>query len=120
MLLDWLGLSIGAALGAISRFFVTNYINRFWHFSFPIATFSINLVGAFALASLYARNNGTNHMLYLFTFGIGFLGSFTTFSTFMYESSVLMDRRAVVSSLSYLSLSVILGIFFAWSGRHIL
>ena len=114
MLLDWIGIGIGGVLGSLLRFFTTSFINRFWHYSFPIATFSINLTGSFALAILYLLDHGSDKLFILDTLGIGFLGAFTTFSTFTYETAILMDRRAFAAAFSYLVLSVALGISGAW------
>lgn len=119
MVFDWVGLGIGAVLGALLRFFITNLINRFWHYSFPIATFSINMIGSFLLAILYLINHGLDQMLILYTFGIGFMGAFTTFSTFTYETAILLDRRALMASLSYLTLSVVFGIALAWVAHYL-
>ncbi len=114
MLVNWLALCIGAALGAVMRFFLTNTINKRWKYSFPLATFLINMAGAFLLGLLYAKNHGPDQSLWLFMIGVGFLGAFTTFSTFTYETAILLDRRALIASLSNVFFSVILGLFFAW------
>ncbi len=110
----WVGLGVGGVLGAWLRFMITNLINRYWRYSFPIATFSINMIGSFALSSLYLFNFGVHQKFILYTFGSGLLGAFTTFSTFSYETALLLDRRAILASLSYFVLSVMLGIFCAW------
>ncbi len=114
LLVNWLVLCLGAALGAVLRFFLTNLINKRWKYSFPVATFFINMVGAFLLGLLYAKNHGPDQSILLFMIGIGFLGAFTTFSTFTYETAILLDRRALIASLSNVLVSVILGLFFAW------
>ncbi|AEX85355.1 chromosome condensation protein CrcB [Marinitoga sp. 1135] len=112
-------IGIGGFLGAISRYLVSKYVNTAFPFSnMPYGTLMVNLIGAFVLSflmslSIYRLELPKNFMLFFTT---GFIGSFTTFSTFMYETIVLSEEGFNVYSLLYLSISVFLGLLFAFLG----
>ncbi|WP_066305571.1 CrcB family protein [Bacillus sp. FJAT-29814] len=73
----------GGFCGAISRYYLSNLFSKWTILSIPTATFIINVLGSLAAGFIYGRNNFTNEQLSFLT--IGFLASFTTFSTFNYE-----------------------------------
>ncbi|WGS64145.1 fluoride efflux transporter CrcB [Marinitoga aeolica] len=117
MTLIYIGL--GGFLGAISRYLVSKYINSFLSLgNMPYGTLFVNILGAFVLSflmslSIYKLEFPKSFMLF---FATGFIGSFTTFSTFMYETIVLSEESFTLYSLLYLSLSIILGLLFAFLG----
>ena len=99
---------LGAA-GALARYGVASAIGER---SFPIGTLAINVVGAFLLGALLA--SGASSMVRT-AVGVGFLGAFTTFSTFAVEARDL-DRSAAAV---YVVASVVLGIAAATAGRAV-
>ncbi|AYC30734.1 fluoride efflux transporter CrcB [Paenisporosarcina cavernae] len=104
---------LGAFFGANSRYIVSRWISVRWKRSFPLATFLVNVVGSFWLGFLIGNDVRTSVMLLI---GTGFLGSFTTFSTFKLESIQLhlKEERKVV--LLYTVLSYGVGIPLAYIG----
>ena len=89
--------AIFGAGGAVSRYWVDGRISDLTHGQFPWGTFVINVAGAFALGIVVALT--TERLLlspnWRVALGIGFLGSFTTFSTYAYESVKLAEDGAV-------------------------
>ena len=86
-------ISLGGALGAVSRYLVSGWFLRFGA-NFPLGTLTVNILGSLILGflmSLSARTLLISPELRLFL-AVGFLGSFTTFSTFAYESFGLMKE----------------------------
>lgn len=73
-------------LGSVARFAVHRGITREHPSEFPLGTFLVNVTGAFAIGILFGA--GANHDVALLA-GVGFLGGFTTFSTWMFESERL-------------------------------
>lgn len=106
-------IAIGGFLGSICRFIATTFIKRKFSYSFPVGTFFVNLIGSFLLGFLYGVNSNIE---VIFLIGTGFLGAFTTFSTFKLETIQLVESRRRITSFIYLSLTYIGGIFFAFVG----
>lgn len=112
---------IGGILGAISRFMVGEWITSKTKATFPIGTWVINISGSFILGMLVAMHlkNQTSEWFWLF-FGTGFLGAYTTFSTFGYETIQLLQKKDTINAVIYVSTSVVLGVVFAWIGSLII
>ena len=104
-------LSIGGALGVNARYWLAVWIDRWIGSRFPWATLTINLSGAFILGLLatMAARLSPHHPTRLFWL-VGFLGGYTTFSTFALESHKLADADSVTKSLSYMFGSVVGGL----------
>lgn len=116
--LAFLMVGIGGGLGAMCRHFSALMINRFWQNSFPLATFSINILGSFLIGILSAwllPKIGSN-MLLKYLLITGFCGGYTTFSTFSIENLQLLQDGKFFTLLLYISSSIILGIAFALFG----
>ncbi|MCY0876816.1 MAG: CrcB family protein [Firmicutes bacterium] len=120
-MIEWAGVAVGGIFGAWTRFAITNLIGRFWKANYPLATFLINITGAFLLGFVTAAARPNNVFDYWLrsAVGIGFLGAYTTFSTFMFESITLTDRRAFLTMFSYLAASILFGLLGAWLGLSI-
>jgi CrcB protein len=89
-----LALGVAGACGALARYGVAEWTARHWQRHFPLATFLINVSGAFALGVLVAA--GGRHPFVpaeLRTIiGTGLLGGYTTFSTLSFETNALARR----------------------------
>jgi CrcB protein len=79
-------IGIGGFFGSISRYILEHAISSKVMSVFPFGTFTINLLGAFLLGIVSVIGHGSSYAL----LGDGFLGAFTTFSTFTYGASQLM------------------------------
>jgi fluoride exporter len=98
---------IGGALGAVFRCYIGTLISQKNNLSFPLATFIINISGAFFLGAVMVINTDYNMYLLL---AEGFLGSYTTFSTFMYEGVYLFQGSEKLNIALYILASVFFGI----------
>ncbi|MBR0599012.1 fluoride efflux transporter CrcB [Sinanaerobacter chloroacetimidivorans] len=104
MPIEFLLVGLGGSLGAASRFAITNIIKRKLASEFPFATFIINLCGSFLLGILLASQMGNLTQLLL---GTGFMGGFTTFSTFHVENiRLLQKKRYVMLGFYFLASSI--------------
>ena len=119
---DFLIIGAGAVLGANLRYWVTSYFAGRMGFIFPYGTLFVNLSGSFLLGFAYVllANRLVDNESYRLLIGTGFLGAYTTFSTFSYDTLVLIEKgnllvAAVNSGASLLGsvLAAYLGIVLA-------
>jgi fluoride exporter len=106
-----LSIAVGGAFGAVARYLIniSPLQNLFEKFPFP--TFFINLTGSFLigfLLTLFADKLPVSENLRLAVL-VGFLGAFTTFSTFELEIFGLIKESQFLIAFVYLFLSVLLG-----------
>lgn len=107
---------IGGMLGSITRYKIGKYICEKSNSMFPLGTFIINISGALMLGIVSSFNSNN----YLYTlFGDGFLGAYTTFSTFMYEGFNLYQDKEKLNAFIYIISSIFLGIIGFWIGSII-
>ena len=104
--------ALGAGLGASVRYLMTQVLKSRTRV-FPWATFIINLTGALLLGFLHNKSTSSHILLLL---GTGFLGGYTTFSTFQVELVTLVNNRKQKMMLIYSLLTVICGILTAYCG----
>lgn len=98
---------VGGGLGAGSRFFLSNILSNFSIFGFAASTLLINVVGCFLIGFLMSEDVFSSKSLQLL-FGVGFLGSFTTFSTFTKEAIIFYEQIGISESFLYLFLTLLL------------
>ena len=108
----YLMIALGGALGALSRYELGRWVNSFWSWPFPFATLVINVLGCALMGVAFVVISERMPALesYRPLIMVGFLGAFTTFSTFSLEIVSLINMQAWLSALSYLLLSCILGV----------
>jgi fluoride exporter len=94
-----LWVALGSALGAPARYMLDHLVQSRHEGVFPWGTFTVNVSGSFALGVLVALASGASVQPWLFAaVGIGFLGSYTTFSTFTWETLRLVEEGAVLAA----------------------
>lgn len=105
--MDYLLVGIGGTFGSIIRYALGKYISARSESELPLGTFVINVTGALLLGILTGIQ--TSKTIYSLL-GDGFLGAYTTFSTFMYEGFNLFQDREKLNAFIYILGSLILGI----------
>ncbi len=116
-MIKFIYLSVGGIAGAVLRYLTSGMINQFFGVSFPYGTFSVNMIGSFLIGLLWglSENLAISPNIRIFLF-VGFLGSFTTFSTFALESlNYLRDNNAKIA-IANMVISNILGIILVFLG----
>src|SRR3954447_24546891 len=105
-----LALSTGGVLGVNARYWLGYWFSRWVTHQFPWATFVINVTGSFAIGFLtVALARWLPHPNVRLFVVVGFLGGYTTFSTFAFESLTLWERGEVGLSLTNMAGSVAAG-----------
>ncbi|HBP66578.1 MAG TPA: fluoride efflux transporter CrcB [Desulfosporosinus sp.] len=104
-------LALGGALGTLSRYGLGVWISGRWNQGFPLHTFLINISGAFLLGfiNILLLERYTISPLWRLGIGVGFLGAFTTFSTFGFEVISLLEGGSFYTAGLYTLLSVVVG-----------
>lgn len=104
---------LGAVLGALVRYAITNYGKKNWPKSFPYATLLINLSGAFLLGFIFALKLPV--FIYAFV-GTGILGGYTTFSTLNVELLGKLKDKSYKVFWTYLLASYLGGLLLVFAG----
>ena len=111
-------ISAGAVLGANARYWIGTWAAQKWGASFPYGTLLINVTGSLLLGlfmALTAERVVIDPRLRLLI-ATGFLGAYTTFSTFTYESMTLLTKGALMPGLLNILGSTALGLLAVGAG----
>jgi CrcB protein len=85
--MTWVVVGVFGALGALARYGVSGIVQRMWRTTFPVGTLVVNLSGALAAGLLLGVGTARDVPdLLVAAAGVGFLGGYSTFSTWMVES----------------------------------
>lgn len=110
-------IALGGALGATARWLLSEWIHLKVGLQFPWGTLVVNLLGCLLLGFAYGLFEAFDVPAQLRPgITVGFLGAFTTFSTFSYETLLLFDGGHPVRALAYVGVSVVLGLALAATG----
>ena len=108
----------GGALGAIMRHGVNVGAAQIFGHGFPVGTLVVNVLGSFlmgVLIVLFAHSLQSSQEVKLFV-TTGFLGAFTTFSTFSLDFVTLFERGDIALAGGYVAASVVLSILALFAG----
>lgn len=108
----WLGIGLLGGLGAVARVMLGAAVDARAAGAFPWGTLVVNLTGAFALGVLAGAGLGDDAYALA---AAGFLGAFTTFSTWVVDSRLLGRRLGAVN----LGVALALGLLAVWVGREV-
>jgi CrcB protein len=107
-----IAIAIGGAFGAVSRHLLAGRVTQLLGLGFPYGTLVVNLLGCFLLGllvELFALKLSVPRPVQAML-TTGFMGAFTTFSTFSLETVLLVERQNIMLAALYVGVSVVLGI----------
>jgi CrcB protein len=104
-------IGIGGFAGAVSRYGLALWIGQRWGRTFPLGTFVINVSGSFLIGLLMTvmAERFTVNPQWRLLLVVGFLGAYTTFSTFEYETGALLKDGEWAFAMLNIILSVVVG-----------
>ena len=109
----WAGVVVIGGVGAVLRFVVDRTVSSLVPGSFPYGTLVVNLSGALLLGFLSGLALSPHLALLV---GTAFVGSYTTFSTWMLETQRLAEERQLWAAVANIVVSVVFGLAAAWLG----
>jgi len=117
-LLKYVMVGVGGCLGSILRFWLGSYIGSRLGTRFPYGTLLINVTGSFLIGLVFAvftaRTEWSPNWRYLIP--IGFIGGYTTFSSFEFETFRTIQEGQLGLGLLYVGVSVVVGFIAVWGG----
>jgi fluoride exporter len=114
--MGWVGVILAGGVGAVLRFLVDGAVARRAGKSFPFGTLAVNISGAVLLGFVGALALDRHAALIA---GTAFVGSYTTFSTWMLETQRLGEERQVRNAAANIVVSIVLGIAAALFGQWV-
>ncbi|HUN95016.1 MAG TPA: fluoride efflux transporter CrcB [Bradyrhizobium sp.] len=117
----YIAIAIGGILGCWARYAMTNLVQAIYGRDFPYATLSINVLACFLMGFLFVETLERLTISPVMRIGIltGFLGGFSTFSTFAMETLLLAEQGDADKSILYVTLSIFLGLLATFGGAFI-
>jgi len=114
----YIAIAIGGVLGCWARYAMTNLIQAIYGRDFPLATLSINVIACFLMGFLFVETLERLTISPVLRIGVltGFVGGFSTFSTFAMEAFLLAEQGEAGKSVLYVVLSVFLGLLATFGG----
>jgi CrcB protein len=116
--MNLLMIGAGGFVGAILRYLVSGWAHRIGGASFPYGTLTVNVLGSFLLGFFFVIAEER----FMITppirnfIAIGLLGAFTTYSTYSFESIMLLKEMMYVQATLNMALNLIVGLFAVWLG----
>lgn len=110
---------LGSGLGGVCRYILSIFISHSTQFQFPIGTLLINLTGCFLmglLAPILMHKNQLYHDQLIYLILVGFLGGYTTFSTFSIDTLRLFNEKQIMTALLNMILSIFGCMLSVWIG----
>jgi len=110
--------AIGGAAGAVMRWLVASGVQRMAGGAFPWGTFAVNALGSFLLGFLFVWliERSTASELLRLAITVGFMGAFTTFSTYSLESVRLLQEGAFSLAFGNIAGQVVVCLLLTWLG----
>ncbi len=111
---------LGGALGAVSRYLLGAMVHALWEGAIPLGTLLVNVAGSFGIGIIFVLlERQLLHPDWRSVLMVGFLGAFTTFSTFSLETINLIERGLYGHAGAYILLSVVTCVTMAGAGIYL-
>ena len=113
-----LWIAAGGAAGTLMRYFLGGLVQRVAGGGFPWGTFAVNMAGCFLFGLVWALIEERSLLApsVRFVALVGFMGAFTTFSTFMFETGALVRESQWMLAFANIALQNVVGIVFLFLG----
>ena len=107
-------IAAGGAGGAVARYLLATWVHSLWEGRLPLGTLVVNMLGSFLIGVIFVLiERNVIHPDWRGVLMVGFLGAFTTFSTFSLETISLLEAGHVAHALAYMIGSALLCVLMA-------
>jgi len=107
-------IALGGASGAVARYLMSGLVNQVFSGRWPAGTLMVNMAGSFCIGVVFVLlEKAVLHPDWRSVLMVGFLGAFTTFSTFSLDTYELLEHGLVFQALGYVAASVVLCVLMA-------
>jgi len=118
-LMPYLLVGLGGFIGANARFVVARLVGTLFETRFPLGTFVINISGSFllgVLGTVVTQKVMPSSESMRLALGVGFLGAYTTFSTFEFETHALLEDGSWLTATTNIFASLFVGLVAVRAG----
>jgi fluoride exporter len=114
----YLLIAIGGALGSVARYWVGSTVGSRMGFKFPYGTLIVNITACLVIGFTltYLGRRADLNPAWRFLIPVGFIGAYSTFSTYEWETLATLRSGAVLLAILYAGGSLILGLIAVWGG----
>ena len=111
-------IAMAGGLGSLSRYYLTGIVHKIAGLGFPFGTFVVNLIGCFLFCLIWGfiENRLTIPATVRIVVLTGYMGAFTTFSTFIFETQNLLSHGQFIFAALNVIGQVVLGLGLAFAG----
>ncbi len=112
-----LAIGIGSCFGGILRYVLSQFIQNKFLSAFPFGTLTVNIIGCFLIGIIFGLSERSSiSMMWRLFLVTGFLGGFTTFSSFSNETVGLFRDGQIFHAFTYIISSVVVGLLATFIG----
>lgn len=114
-------IALGGASGAVTRYLLAGWAHKLWESHLPVGTLMVNVLGSFSIGVVYVLlvEKQLIHQDWRGVLMVGFLGAFTTFSTFSLETIKLMETGHIALAAAYMLASAVLCVVMAGAAMQL-
>ena len=111
-------IALFCAGGGLTRYYLSRWVYNLFGQSFPYGTFVVNIIGAFCIGLIMEIGFRTTLIPATMRVGItvGFMGGLTTFSTFSYETFLLLEEGRFIVAMTNILASITVCLLLTWAG----
>lgn len=118
----YLLIALGGACGALSRYGIGRAVNIYLaQIHWPLGTFAVNIAGSFTIGAIYVliTEKSSLDADWRYVLMVGFLGAFTTFSTFSLESVAMLEAGKIAMAMLYMVATLASCVIGCWLGMSL-
>ena len=113
-------IALGGASGAVARYLVSSWAHALWEGRWPVGTLLVNMLGSFLIGVVFVLiERQIMHPDWRSVLMVGFLGAFTTFSTFSLETITLLEEGHILQAVAYMTVSALSCVLMAGLSIHL-